>query len=409
MKRKEELKYFHSFFIHHKNIHHNEDSLFSHNSIPLRLRQVPTTEASISSLFFGKELSLSLIMVAFNKVALLLSLLPGVTSQVCQNDPDFEYPSTVDPGNPLMSCKKIRNKEDRRQAMCTIKAVNDACPQSCGVCCVDDITYVFKLKGNQNIVDCDWITKNDKKIDIRRGKYCQPPLHNYNGRTVRDACPASCENCKSLITASPTESPTGLTGAPTVSKSPTKIPTKEPSVKPSEQPTRPPSPQPSPFPTLRPSSSPSDAPSKAPSDSPSTFPSTEPSDQPSLLPSSDPSSVPSGSPSDQPSLEPSTDPSSEPSGNPTSSIKPSTSPSASPIGPTPAPTTAAPTVPCEDDSSFTFELEYSGDDKACSYLTQHDNPSYDVIRLNKYCAKNYVKEGCCASCKGYPLVDLWRR
>jgi hypothetical protein len=376
-------------------------------------------------------------MIAFKKVALLMSLLPGVVTSVCDNDPTFEYPSTVDPGSPPKNCKQIRNKEERRLSMCMIKAVNDACPQSCGVCCEDDGDYEFKLKGNQNIVDCAWITKNEKNLDKRIEKYCETPLHNYNDRTVRDACPVSCDYCKTLITASPTSSPTGLTGSPTVSKSPTKSPTKEPSVKPSEQPTRPPSPQPSPFPTLRPSTAPSDSPSsmpsdqpslepstepsdqpsqfpstepsdqpsKMPSDQPSQFPSTEPSDQPSLLPSTDPSAVPSSLPSDQPSMQPSVDPSSEPSGNPTTSIKPSALPSASPVGPTPAPTpvpTAAPTPLCEDDSSYTFYQKTNGNDLNCDWLTQNDEVSTDNDRLNLYCADALVKTNCCASCTGYP-------
>lgn len=378
-----------------------------------------------------------------------MSLLPGAVNSVCENDPNFTYPSNFDPGSPLKNCKNVRNHPERRASMCRIKAVNDACPQSCGVCCEDSATYEFKLKGNQNIVDCLWLTKNDKKVSIRRGKYCEIPLHNYNDRTVRDACPVSCDKCQELITAAPTNAPTGVTGSPTVSKSPTKLPTKEPSMKPSEQPTRPPSPQPSPFPTLRPSTSPSDSPSKAPSDQPSLmpstepsdqpsqfpsvepsdqpsqlpsvepsdspskvpsdqpskFPSTEPSDQPSLMPSVDPSAVPSKLPSDQPSQQPSTDPSSEPSSSPTTSIKPSALPSAAPVGPTPAPTpvpTAAPTPLCEDSSTFTFTQNTNGNTLTCDWLTTHTDASTDDSRRNTYCVDTAVKTGCCASCTGFP-------
>ena len=396
-------------------------------------------------------------MVALKNLALALVILPELVwsaGSSCQNDDTFEYPSSTD-HNKMKNCKQIRNNEVRRQNMCKIQAVNLACPQSCGVCCRNDSTWEFKLKKSTKMADCYWLFKNDKKKDARIARYCTKTeghnLFNYNGRTVRDACPETCGLCKTSITAAPTPSPTPVTAVPTLTVAPSISPSSAPSVKPSAQPTRPPSPQPSPFPTLKPttmpsdepsqepselpsqepskypsdepsqepsklpsdepsqepSGFPSDEPSQEPSDEPSVFPSKLPSDQPSVEPSMDPSQQPSFQPSDQPSQFPSMDPSDEPSHNPTSSIKPSASPSSAPVGPTPVPTpvpTPAPTVECIDSPTFTFPKIYGGTPLKCEWLEQHVEPATDNSRKEDYCPKSDVNAACCESCTGYAVV-----
>ena len=394
-------------------------------------------------------------MVAIRNLALALAILPDLVWSACQNDDTFEYPSATDL-NAMKNCKQIRNNELRRQNMCTIQAVNLACPQSCGVCCDNDDAWQFKLKKSSTMVNCYWLFKNDKKKDARVARYCtktaEHSLFNYNGRTVRDACPETCGLCKSEITAAPTPSPTPVTAVPTLTSAPSASPSSAPSVKPSAQPTRPPSPAPSPFPTLRPtkmpsdqpsmepsmdpsdepsrlpsdepsqepsklpsdepsqepSKLPSDEPSMMPSDEPSVFPSKLPSDQPSVEPSMDPSQQPSFQPSDQPSQFPSLDPSDEPSHNPTTSIKPSASPSSAPVGPTPVPTpvpTPAPTPACDDSPTFEFLQEYSNSAKYnCAWITQHASPTTDNDRKSKYCPQAAINAACCESCTGISVV-----
>ena len=353
-------------------------------------------------------------------IALALALFQGSAMSVCVNDPVFEWGSVTDSGNPKKNCKQIRNKEERRAAMCLISEVNAACPATCGSCCEDDAAYEFSLKKSDKLKDCVWITKNEKKKEIRFNEYCtknntKGKLHTWGNRSVRDACAVSCDFCFTgvkAITLAPTAAPTPVptaTSAPVATVAPTL------SGAPSNQPTRPPSPQPSPFPTLKPSKQPSDTPSNNPSNAPSDTPSNQPSDQPSgapskmpsdtpsmlpsnvpsdtpsnqpsdqpsgapskmpsdspsMVPSSDPSSVPSKQPSDSPSMVPSSDPSSEPSSNPTTSIKPSASPSSKPSvsQPTPAPTpvptispaptpapSPVPTAACQDSATFQFDL-----------------------------------------------------
>ena len=382
---------------------------------------------------------------------LALALIQGSASAACVNDPTFEWPSIAD-GNKKKTCKQIRIKESRRTTMCLISEVATACPQSCGVCCEDDSTFEFPLRNNPDkIQNCTWIlrNKNEDKTEKRIDRYCTKgengtkPLYTHNNRTIRDACPKSCNFCFTTVTPEPTSGPTtGPTPAPTGS-APTPAPTpgvtQNPTltISPSESPSRPPSPMPSPFPSDvpskepsespsgQPSMIPSDQPSKEPSESPSDQPSMIPSDAPSLLPSFDPSDAPSKEPSESPSLMPSSDPSDEPSSNPTKSIKPSASPSSKPTlpppptpaptkAPTPAPTplptispaptaTPAPTV-CSTDlpkSVYNWTLVNTTEQKVvgCDWFTKHKDDAVDLDRKNNYCPSK--KSGCCASCVGY--------
>ena len=372
-------------------------------------------------------------MIAIKYLALVLALSTQALS-ACVNDPTFEWGSVTDSGNPKKNCKQIRNKETRRAAMCLISEVNAACPATCGSCCEDDAAYEFSLKKSDKLKECHWITKNEKKKEIRFNEYCtknntKGKLHTWGNRSVRDACAVSCDFCFTgvkAITLAPTAAPTPVptaTSAPVATVAPTL------SGAPSNQPTRPPSPQPSPFPTLKPSKQPSDTPSNNPSSAPSDTPSNQPSDQPSgapskmpsdspsMVPSNDPSSVPSKQPSDSPSMVPSSDPSSEPSANPTTSIKPSASPSSKPsvTQPTPAPTpvptispaptpapSPAPTLACQDSATFQFDLTSTSTAQSvgCDWLLKHKNDSVDVRRTGQYCQTATIKTNCCISCGG---------
>jgi hypothetical protein len=337
-------------------------------------------------------------MIAIKSLALVIALSTQVLS-VCINDPDFIWTSTTDTGNPKKNCKQIRNKEARRVDMCPIPEVNAACQASCGMCCEDDAAYQFKLKKSDKLKDCDWITKNWKKKEIRFNNYCtknntKGQLYTWGNRTVRDVCPESCEFCQDPITVAPTPAPT--TSAPTLSSAPSNQPTRLPSPQPSPFPTLKPSTLPSDSPSMVPSSAPSDTPSKAPSGTPSDVPSTVPSDSPSMVPSSapsdtpskapsgTPSDVPSTVPSDSPSMVPSSAPSYFPSFNPTQSIEPSATP------------TAAPT--CADNATFTFNLKANNNTVGCVWLMKNKNNNIDDKRLAKYCPDVDINRECCFSC-----------
>ena len=64
------------------------------------------------------------------------------TTENCINDHDW----TLD-GKPRITCKWIRNKESRRDIYCPQAAIKEACPQSCGICCKNELQYNFDVNG----------------------------------------------------------------------------------------------------------------------------------------------------------------------------------------------------------------------------------------------------------------------
>ena len=67
---------------------------------------------------------------------------PPPTNINCINDHDW----TLD-GKPLVTCRWIRNKESRRQEYCPQASIKEACPQSCGICCANELQYNFDVNG----------------------------------------------------------------------------------------------------------------------------------------------------------------------------------------------------------------------------------------------------------------------
>lgn len=382
-------------------------------------------------------------------ISVAFLFLPIYSWAICENSETF----TKEVDGVLRYCKWFRFKEFRRQEFCTEQKVRDNCPQACGLCCEDDPDYTFALSQQTNtIVDCAWITKNPSRISVRRKNYCDPSV-SYGGRTIRDACPLSCNFCFSEITHFPTMSPSlsmkpsmkpsiipslslvpspSPSLAPSASKAPSQVPSVYPSLRPSSSPTRPPSPMPSPFPSTSPtlpvpSRTPTNVPSVIPSDRPSSNPSFSgrpsisptnkpscnpslaptgiPSDSPSMYPSDIPSDIPTLLPSDNPSVIPTGRPSDNPTTNPTQSIKPTSTPSASPsdtpsnLPTTPNPTnrpTSSPTEYCYDIKSFTFDLDFTGEEVDCSWIT--DNFYKREVRRERYCNRLAIKLNCRYSC-----------
>ena len=119
-----------------------------------------------------------------------LALLPGALS-ACLNDQTYKYPGSVS-----RPCSNIRIKESRRQKLCLLDEVREACPQTCGLCCDDDPDFMFpleKVKGAER--PCEWISINDKHVDTRQGLYCG--LDYFIGTTtIRNMCPFSCDFVK---------------------------------------------------------------------------------------------------------------------------------------------------------------------------------------------------------------------
>jgi len=117
--------------------------------------------------------------------------------------------------DPIKTCKWVRLKNFRRVVQCKKRIVHVNCPVSCGVCCRDDPTYTLVTDGGFT-KDCAWIAKQPNP----RTKYCD----TFNsGDMVRNACPATCNICKSYISLTPSNSPT--TSWPTTSPPTSTFPT----------------------------------------------------------------------------------------------------------------------------------------------------------------------------------------
>jgi len=118
----------------------------------------------------------------------------------CGNDPDWTWYDS-----PQVTCSWMKKKEKRRIKFCPKPGVEDACPQSCGLCCMDDPVFTFVTNGYN--ADCAWI----REFPTRRQTYCGQTME---GRLIRDICPLACNQCQSTVTAAPTPS-APATPAPT--------------------------------------------------------------------------------------------------------------------------------------------------------------------------------------------------
>lgn len=168
----------------------------------------------------------SLAVIAF------LPFLAQAQEDNCLNSKTFKY-FYADMNR---SCQNIRISPERQQFLCRIQEVATNCPQTCGICCIDDPDHTFETLDEKQTVDCSWLTGNEE----RKEAYCR---FWRGGRMTRDACPLSCSFCQpALLGRSPTLSPVVVTNTPTGApvKGQTPVPTKAPTRQPTSTPTKPP-------------------------------------------------------------------------------------------------------------------------------------------------------------------------
>lgn len=110
----------------------------------------------------------------------------GFLSTGCFNNDLFLYNN-----NDKMTCRWIRWKEDRRISLCEDVSVRINCPQTCGLCCEDDLNYQFKVNGF-NSFDCVSIAEEIEHRDEICNSYS-------NRRMVRDGCPVTCNFCQEFV------------------------------------------------------------------------------------------------------------------------------------------------------------------------------------------------------------------
>ena len=84
-----------------------------------------------------------------------------------------------------ISCKWIAKNESRRLEVCRDSKVRDNCPTTCGLCCEDSQTYLFKAD-DKELRSCAWVAERNKRTQ----KYCSKPnvRANYPSQTTCDAC-----------------------------------------------------------------------------------------------------------------------------------------------------------------------------------------------------------------------------
>ena len=60
------------------------------------------------------------------------------------------------------SCNNLRLDEGRRKALCVNAEVQDACPHTCGSCCVGHVSYKFRANDEVKRT-CAWIARKDQE------------------------------------------------------------------------------------------------------------------------------------------------------------------------------------------------------------------------------------------------------
>lgn len=89
--------------------------------------------------------------------------------------------------------KNNERMEQRMKKYCGLNEIKLLCPSSCNFCtCEDDAEHAFELMTGET-VDCSYITKNKNKMDIRKAKFC---TDEFDGGATLNACTKSCGICE---------------------------------------------------------------------------------------------------------------------------------------------------------------------------------------------------------------------
>ena len=149
---------------------------------------------------------------SFVYVHLLLSFIMSswANGQTCEDDPSFQFLRTKN-RNKLVHDRDIKNCKflEIRKAKGNIYPLyasrvrkhcekahifKGACQKTCEACeCEDNPNFSFTTRDGK--VTCDWITKNRKKMPIRRLNYCYPGLLKSSEGIVSSNCMRSCGLC----------------------------------------------------------------------------------------------------------------------------------------------------------------------------------------------------------------------
>ena len=95
------------------------------------------------------------------------------SDEICHNDDKYRNTKGK-------SCRWVWNKPVQRRNQCAREEVWVNCPQSCGLCCMDDPFYSFTTNMRKER-DCTWLGRKETTKD----RYCG---EKQNGGFVEDFC-----------------------------------------------------------------------------------------------------------------------------------------------------------------------------------------------------------------------------
>lgn len=101
---------------------------------------------------------------------------PSPTLAICADKSKFKFRQKY-------TCLDLKDNEFQRQKFCKLEHVREACPVTCGLCCVDDNRYMF-TSHNGKLQSCSLIQSSE----TRRLRYCDL-------KELKNACRKTCDNC----------------------------------------------------------------------------------------------------------------------------------------------------------------------------------------------------------------------
>ncbi len=115
---------------------------------------------------------------------------PTPPTPACSDNCNFTF--DLDSSPTLGRCSWItKNKitsRARKTKYCGRSTIKRNCPATCDSNCTNDQSFTFSLRYTGTKVKCNWMTKNRKKAEIRKGNYCGNVF-------IASSCPSACGRC----------------------------------------------------------------------------------------------------------------------------------------------------------------------------------------------------------------------
>lgn len=150
-----------------------------------------------------------------------VSLFPSFSpTETCRDQSDFLF--LLELQEDIVDCDWITfsNVSERREMYCAVAEIKAACKYSCQFCvCEDNYSYQFELENLEGeFRGCEWLTKNDSKAPARLNRYCFEE-DGVTSSVVAGQCTKSCGFCveDDAPSSTPTLLPSRITLSPTSS------------------------------------------------------------------------------------------------------------------------------------------------------------------------------------------------